>query len=311
MMGDSEVPFWLEGQPKPANDNDMNWSLFYITEPDYLKAMGIPLERGRFLTAQDDEHAPPVIVVDESLAKKFFPNQDPIGKRINVDLLGIQPEIVGVVGHVKHWGLDTDATQSIQAQLYLPIMQVPDKFMPLFTSAGVVLRAQGDPLALTSAIRALVERVNSKEVVYSVETMDEVVADSLAARRFSMVLLGIFAGLALLLSSIGIYGVISYLVGQRTHEIGIRVALGAQRGDVLSMVIGQGAKMALTGVGIGLVAAFALTREMAKMLYGVSATDPVTFGGVALVLLFVALLACYVPARRAMRVDPLVALRYE
>ena len=311
MMGDSEVPFWLEGQPKPTNDNDMNWSLFYITEPDYLKAMGIPLERGRFLTAQDDERGPAVIVIDETFAKKFFANQDPIGKRINIDLLGVQPEIIGVVGHVKHWGLDTDATQPIQAQLYLSIMQVPDRFMPLFTSAGVVLRTQGDPLPLTSAIRAMIGRVNSKQVVYSVETMDEVVSDSLAARRFSMALLGIFAGLALVLSSIGIYGVISYLVGQRTHEIGIRMALGAQRGDVMGMVIGQGAKMALAGVAIGLAAAFALTREMAKMLYGVSATDPLTFAGVAVALVIVALAACYIPARRAMRVDPLVALRYE
>jgi len=311
MMGDSELPFWLEGQPKPANDNDMSSALFYLVEPDYLKAMGIPLKRGRFLIEQDNEHAPMAIVIDESFASKFFPNQDPIGKRINLEILGGQPQIVGVAGHVKHWGLDSDAKSPIQAQFYLPMLQVPDQFMPLFRSAGVVARCQGDPLALTSAIRAAVGRVSTKQVVYEVQTMNEVIADSLAARRFSMVLLGIFAGLALVLSSIGIYGVISYIVGQRTHEIGIRLALGAQQSDVMSMVIGQGAKMALTGVAIGLVAAFGLTRQMDKMLYGVNATDPLTFAGVAVVLVSVALLACYIPARRAMRVDPLVALRYE
>jgi predicted permease len=311
MMGDSELPFWLEGQPKPANDNDMSSALFYIVEPDYLKAMGVPLKRGRFLTEQDSEHAPMAIVIDEYFAKKFFPNQDAIGKRVNLEILGGQAEIVGVAGHVKHWGLDSDAASPIQAQFYLAMMQVPDRFMPLFSSAEVVARSQGDPLALTSAIRAAVGRVSTKQVVYAVETMNEVIADSLAARRFSMTLLGIFAGLALVLSSIGIYGVISYIVGQRTHEIGIRMALGAQQSDVMSMVIGQGAKMALTGVGIGLVAAFVLTRQMDKMLYGVSATDPLTFAGVAVVLVSVALLACYIPARRAMRVDPLVALRYE
>jgi predicted permease len=311
MMGDSELPFWLEGQPKPANDNDMSTALFYVVEPDYLKAMGVPLKRGRFLTEQDNEHAPMAIVIDETFAKKFFPNQDPIGNRVNLEILGGQPEIVGVAGHVKHWGLDSDAASPIQAQFYMAIMQVPDRFMPLFSSAEVVARSQGDPLALTSAIRAAVGRVSTKQVVYALETMNEVIADSLAARRFSMVLLGIFAGLALVLSSIGIYGVISYIVGQRTHEIGIRMALGAQQSDVMSMVIGQGAKMALTGVGIGLVAAFVLTRQMDKMIFGVSARDPLTFVGVAVVLVSVALLACYIPARRAMRVDPLVALRYE
>jgi predicted permease len=289
----------------------MNISLFYVVEPDYLKAMGIPLERGRFFTDQDNEHAPVAIVIDEYFAKKFFPNQDPIGKRVNLEILGSQPEIIGVAGHVKHWGLDSDAAAPIQAQFYIALMQVPDRFMTLLSSPAVVVRAERDPLALTNAIRAAVSRVSTKQVVYSVETMNEIIADSLAARRFSMILLAIFAGLALVLSTIGIYGVISYIVGQRTHEIGIRMALGAQQSDVMSMVIKQGAQMALIGVGIGLVAAFGLTRQMNKMLYGVSATDALTFVGVAVVLVSVALLACYIPARRAMRVDPLVALRYE
>jgi predicted permease len=311
MQGDSEVPFWKEGQEKPASDNDMSWSLFYLVEPDYLKVMDVPLNRGRFFNDHDDEHAPMVIVIDETFAHKYFPNEDPLGKRINLMLLG-QAEIVGVVGHIKQWGLDSDAQQSIQAQFYMPILQTPDKFMPLLANGLTQMaRTQGTPLGLTAAIRQTLQEMNSQQVMYGVDTMDAVIADSLAPRRFSMILLGIFAVLALVLSMVGIYGVISYLVGQRTHEIGVRVALGAQRSDVMRLVLGQGTKMALTGVAIGLAAALVLTRLMTKMLFGVSAADPLTFGGVAVLLTIVALAACYIPARRATRVDPMVALRYE
>jgi predicted permease len=311
MQGDSEVPFWKEGQEKPASDNDMSWSLFYLVEPDYLKVMNVPLNRGRFFNDHDDEHAPMVIVIDETFAHKYFPNEDPLGKRINLMLLG-QAEIVGVVGHIKQWGLDSDAQQSIQAQFYMPILQTPDKFMPLLANGLTQMaRTQGTPLGLTAAIRQTLQEMNSQQVMYGVDTMDAVIADSLAPRRFSMILLGIFAVLALVLSMVGIYGVISYLVGQRTHEIGVRVALGAQRSDVMRLVLGQGTKMALAGVAIGLAAALVLTRLMTKMLFGVSASDPLTFGGVAVLLTIVALAACYIPARRATRVDPIVALRYE
>ncbi len=311
MQGDSELPFWKDGQEKPASDNDMSWSLFYLVEPDYLKVMNVPLERGRFFNEHDDEHAPMVIVVDETFAHKFFPNEDPLGKRINMMLLG-QAQIIGVAGHIKQWGLDSDSQQSIQAEFYLPILQTPDKFMPLLANGLTqMVRTQGTPLGLTAAIRQTVEQMNSQQVMYNVDTMDAIIADSLASRRFSMILLGIFALLALVLSSVGIYGVISYLVGQRTHEIGIRVALGAQRSDVMKLVLGEGTKMALIGVGIGIVAGLMLTRLMSKMLFGVSAADPLTFGGVAILLTLVALAACYVPARRATRVDPIIALRYE
>jgi predicted permease len=312
MQGDSDLPFWLEGQPKPSSDNQMSWALFYLTEPNYLKVMQIPLERGRFINAQDTLHSPYVIVIDEQFARRFFPGQDPLGKRVNLSILGVQAEIVGVVGHVKHWGLDSDATAHIQAQFYFPLMQIPDQFMPLMSKgAEVVVRTQGAPDAFADSIRRVIEQVNSQQVFYGAETMDETIAHSLTDRRFSMILLGVFAVLALVLSCIGIYGVISYLVGQRVHEIGIRLALGAHRKDVLRMVLGQGAKMALTGVGIGLVAALALTRLMAKTLFGVTAHDPLTFAGVASLLMLVAVLACYIPARRAMKVDPIVALRYE
>jgi predicted permease len=313
MNGDNEFPFWLGGQPKPADQSGMKQSLFYLAEPDYLSAMGISLHRGRFFTQNDNEHSSPVIVIDESFARDYFPNEDPIGKRINIDIINAQPEIVGVVGHVKHWGLDMDgdAKHPIVAQAYMPLMQLPDVLWNGPPQAMVVMRTKGSPAALVPAIREIIEKMNGENVMYETKPLEEIVADSLADRRFSMILLGVFAALALLLSSIGIYGVISYVVGQRTHEIGIRIALGAQRSHVLRLMLGEGMKMALLGVAIGIAAALGLTQLMASMLFGVSATDPLTFCGVALVLTSVALTACYIPARRAMRVDPMVALRYE
>jgi predicted permease len=312
MSGDSELPFWREGKPKPASDSEMNWALFYLIESDYLKTMQISLKRGRFLSDQDNERTAPVVVIDENLATRYFPNEDPVGKRLNLGLLEVQPEIVGVVAHVKHWGLDTDAESKIQSQMYLPFMQIPDRFIPLLShGVGLVLRSENNPSLLLPAIRHAVAKMNSEQVVYGVQTLDEIVADSLAARRFSMILLGVFAGVSLLLASIGIYGVISYVVGQRIQEIGTRMALGAQRQDVLRLILGKGALLSLIGVALGSALALVLTREMRKMIYGVSANDPLTFIGVSLLLIIVALAACYVPARRAMRVDPMAALRYE
>jgi predicted permease len=312
MSGDSELPFWREGQPKPSSQSEMKSALFYAVQPGYLKAMKTPLLRGRFLSEQDNEHSRPVIVIDEKFAQLFFGGENPIGQRVNFLILGTSPEIVGVVGHVKQWGLDRDTAGPVQAQFYFPITQVPDKLMPLLArGVGVVVRTQASPLAQVGAIRNSLNQINSQLVMYSTETMEEIIADSLAARRFSMILLGVFAGLALVLSCVGIYGVISYLVGQRRHEIGIRMALGAQQQDVLRMILGEGARMALIGVGVGLAAALGLTRLMAKMLFGVSSYDPLTFGGVAAVLVLVALAACYRPARRATRIDPAISLRYE
>ncbi|MGH9711700.1 MAG: ABC transporter permease [Candidatus Acidiferrales bacterium] len=313
MDGDNEFNFWIDGQPKPTNSSEMSQAIFYMTGPEHLKAMEIPLRRGRFFTADDNEHSAEVAVIDESFAREYFPNEDPIGKRIHIDILKTSPEIIGVAGHVKQWGLDRDkdAKYPIHAEVYMPFLQVPDRLWSGPLQTEVVLRTKGSPAAMVPAIREAVEKMNGENVVYEIRTFEEIVADSLANRRFSMVLLSVFAALALLLSSIGIYGVISYVVGQRTHEIGIRIALGAQRRDVLQLMLGEGMKMTLVGVGIGLAVALGLTRLMVNMLFGVSATDPATFGAVAIVLTGVALAACYFPARRAMRVDPIVALRYE
>ncbi|MFZ0969554.1 MAG: ABC transporter permease [Candidatus Acidiferrales bacterium] len=311
MQGDNELPFWLEGHPKPTNTSEMSPTLFYFVDPGYVKAMGIELKRGRFLSASDDEHSQPVVVIDESFARQYFPNQDPIGKRINLGIIEMHLQVVGIVGHVKQWGLDTDAHNTIQAQAYTPLLQIPDKYFVGPPSATVVVRTMGPPAALTETIRKSIESLNSENVMYDTQTMDEIISDSLAARRFSMILLGVFAALALVLSSIGIFGVISYVVSQRTREIGIRMALGAQRRDVLRLMLGDGMRMTLIGVAIGVVAALLVTRLMENMLFGVSAADPLTFAGVATILTGVALLACYLPARRAMRVDPTVALRYE
>jgi len=313
MDTEDDEQFWIEGQPKPSNENEMNWALEYTVEPDYLRVMRIPLERGRFFTPQDNERSPAVAVIDDVLARKYFPNQNPIGKRINLHDYDDQPaEIVGVVGHVKQWGLDSDDTQSLRAQLYHPFMQLPGDALALSPlGMGVLVRSEGAATSLFTSLRHTNELMNKEQVIYSAQTMNEVIAGSLATRQFSMILLGSFALLALVLASVGIYGVLAYLVGQRTHEIGIRLALGASRYDVLRLVVGQGAKMALLGVALGLAAAMGLTRLMSDMLYGVSATDPLTFTAVAILLILVALVACYIPARRATKVDPMVALRYE
>ena len=321
LVGDDEQLFWLEGQPQPATQNEMNWTIDYIVEPDYLKVMGIPLQRGRFFTPQDNEHSPFVVVVDEVFARKFFGNSNPIGKRIimnNFRSVRVPnggngtAEIIGVVGHVNQWGLDTDAKKPLRAELYMACLQMPDEFTSLVPSGiSVMVRSNAAFSNVFDLIRRTAQQMSSDEVVYGAQSMEQIIADSIAARRFSMILLGAFAGLALLLASIGIYGVISYLVGQRTQEIGIRMALGADRWEVLRMIMSHGGKMVALGVVIGLAASLGLTRLMSGMLFGVSPTDPLTFSGVAAILIFVASAACYMPARRATRVDPVVALRYQ
>jgi len=308
---DDEQLFWLEGQAKPANDNDMNWAISYIVDPDYLKIMKTPLLAGRFFGAQNDEHSPTVVVVDEVFAKKFFPGQDAVGKRIHLKTGDQLAEIIGVVAHVKQWGLDSDDTEQLRAELYIPEVQMPDDYIKSVSSTVFVVRVAGDPAASFASVRHVAQEMSDQQVIYGEETMEQVVSRSIASHRFLMILLAAFAALAVILASVGIYGVISYVVGQRTHEIGVRMALGAQRTDVLRLILGGGARLVLTGIVIGLLGAIALTRVIAAQLFMVSASDPLTFLAVSLLLMFIALMACYVPARRAANVDPTVALRYE
>jgi len=312
LSSDDEQLFWLEGQAKPKNENEMNWAIDYIVEPDYRKAMGIPLLGGRFFTAQDNEHSPLVVVVDEVFAQKYFPHQNAVGQRIHINRFTQLAEIVGVVGHVRQWGLATDDQQSLRSELYIPCTQMPNDFVAMTPSgSAVVVRARDASAGLLDSIRHVSAQLSNQQVTFGAQTMDSLLSDSVASQRFSMILLVVFAALALLLAAVGIYGVISYVVGQRGHEIGLRMALGARRHDILRLILTRGGKLAGFGVGLGLAAALGLTRLMASLLYGVGANDPLTFAGVALLLTLVALAAAYVPARRAAQLDPMVALRDE
>jgi predicted permease len=317
---DSEIPLYVHGRPRPTSQGDMSWALLYATDPGYLEAMGIPLLRGRFIEPRDMQRGSHVAVIDEVMARTYFPNEDPLGRALVVaDMSGalgpeasVPMEIVGVVGHVSHWGLDRDATARVRSELYLPLSQVPPQFMKgIARSCSFVVRTAADPLATLPAVRRAIFEAGNDQPVWRARTMDQIVSDSIADRHFSMLLLGVFAGVALVLAALGIYGVISYTVAQRTREIAIRMALGAARSDVLKAVAAQGMPPVLGGLAIGLVASYGLTRLMTGMLYGVSAGDPVTLLGVALVLAGVALVATLVPARRATRVTPMVALRSE
>ncbi|MGA9355396.1 MAG: ABC transporter permease [Terriglobales bacterium] len=311
MNGDDEQTFWIEGQPKPASENEKSWAIDYIVEPGYLKTMSIPLLRGRFFTDQDNEHSPRVVVVDDVFAKSFFPNQDPIGKRILQDNAS-PAEIIGVVGHVRQWGLDTDDSEKLRTQFYIPCMQMPDSFIAMAPSgSGMVIRSDQAGTGLLDAIRHTAQQISGEMVIFGPQSMEEVISSSLAERRFSMILLVAFAALALLLASVGLYGVISYVVGERTHEIGVRMALGARHADILQLILSGAGRLAVIGTATGLIAAFGLTRLMANLLYGVKPGDPLTFIAVPAILISVALLASYLPARRATKVEPMVALRYE
>ena len=311
MVSQNDRYFWIDGQPKPANANEMHMAVFYVVEPGYLPTMEIKLKKGRFFTDQDDERAMAVMVVDEMLAQQRFGNEDPIGKRLNLDDDRGPYEIVGVVEHVKQWGLERDQNE-LQAQMYVPFRGVSDGAIEGLGGASVVVRSDSEigPSFFTS-IRDVVQGQNKQNVISDTQTMNEVIVESLAQRRFAMIVLASFAAAALLLASLGIYGVISYMVGQRTQELGIRVALGATRRDIMTLVLGHGLKMTIVGVALGLVAAFGLTRLIRTMLYGVGATDPATFAIIAVLLTIVAVVACYLPARRATKVDPLTALRSE
>jgi putative ABC transport system permease protein len=293
--------FTIEGRPPLGPGEELHANLRLVSH-NYLKAMSIPLRRGRGLTEQDAK-GQPVVVINEAMARQFWPNEDPLGKRLTIELGDDEKprEIVGIVGDIRHYALDVEP----KPEMYVANLPAPQTIMT------VVVRSKGDLQGLASAVRREILAIDKDQPVYNVKPMAQLVNESVAGQRFSMALLGFLAGVALLLAVVGIYGVIAYWVTQRTHEIGVRMAIGAQPRDILRLVVGQGMTLALIGVGVGLVAAYALTRLLATQLYQVSSTDLVTFVGTPLLLASVALVASLIPARRATRVDPLAALRYE
>jgi putative ABC transport system permease protein len=299
------VSFATEGRPVPKGDQPT--ADFYTMGLDYFKTMGIPLLQGRDFNDHDVHKAPGVVIVNQAFAQKFFPGENPLGKRIQpgISTYDDEPagmrEIIGVVGNVKQRSLSTEAKPAF----YIPQAQTP------FDSMTVVVKSNGDPHSVIGAVTNEVRSIDKDLPLFNVKTLDDYVADSVSTPRFNTTLLGIFAAVALVLTVVGLYGVMSYSVAQRTGEIGIRMALGAQTRDVLSLIVGQGVKLVLLGLAIGLIGAFALTRVVATLLFGVGTKDPITFAAVTMLLSVVALLACYIPARRATKVDPLVALRYE
>jgi putative ABC transport system permease protein len=312
LRGDSEVPYWVEGRPKPAEQSQMDLVLLYGVNSDYLNIMRIPLLRGRFVTEQDRENTPCVVAIDEEFQRKAFPDQDPIGQHINLDLIKMQCEIVGVVGHVNQWGLDSDSTSKIRSQMYLQFQQLPDSVMDLISGGSTfVARTQGDPYALVPSLKQAVNNISGKMVFFGEQSMNDVIRDSLLARRLLRLLLGGFAVLAVLLAAIGIYGVVSYFVGQNTHDIGLRMALGASRNRVLGLILRDALRMTCIGIVLGAAVGFGVTRIMRSLLFGVGSGDPLTFVAVAGLLAAVAAMAGYLPALRATRVDPIIALRCE
>ena len=299
--GSGSVGFDIEGRPSPT-ELTFNAGIRTIS-PDFFKTLRVPLIKGRLIAESDSANTPPVVVVNESLARNYFANEEPLGKRIT--LLGDTHacEIVGVVGDVKHSALDEEA----KPEMYTPMTQA--RFFPIFMSLAV--RADGDPMQMVAAVRGQVWAVDKDQPISNIQTMERLMAKSVAPRRFNLLLLGVFALVGLALACVGLYGVMSYTVTQRTQEIGVRMALGAQTGNVLRLVIGEGMKLALIGALLGLCGALALTRLLKTLLFEVSATDPLTFIVIAGLLTLVALLACWIPARRAASMDPLVSLRVE
>ncbi|MBW4697200.1 MAG: ABC transporter permease [Aphanocapsa lilacina HA4352-LM1] len=301
----SDGTFIIEGRP-PVGPGQEPSAGYLIVGPDYLQTMGIPLLRGRAFDERDRATSPKVALINETMAQKFWPGEDPVGRRLSIDTPRPAPEswieIVGIAKDARTLALN----KPVRPEMYFPYSQLAWPFLTLVIRTGT-----GDPAALGNALREQVKAMDSDQALGEVQTMEAVIAESIEQERFNALLLVLFAAVALVLSGVGLYGVIAYSVTQRTHEIGIRLALGAERGSIVRLVVGQGMAPAIAGVAIGLVAAAALGRLLSSLLFGVSAIDPPTFLGVAAVLLGVAFLACFLPARRATRVDPMVALRYE
>jgi putative ABC transport system permease protein len=293
--------FAIEGRPSPPGDPGPHGDIGFVS-PDFFAALKIPIRKGRVFTDVDRQDTQPVALIDEILARQYWPNEDPIGKHIRNSRSAPWATIVGVVGHVKNADL---GGEDVKGKYYFPLYQVPPPM------ATFVVRTPSDPARLATGIRDAVRTVDSTQPVSQVRLLPEMVNSSLAPRRFVVTVLGVFAGMALLMAVIGLYGVIGYAVTQRTQEMGVRMALGAQPGEILRLVLGQGMRLAGAGAAIGLVVSLVASRLLRNELFHVSSFDPLTFALMATVLIGAALLASYIPARRATRVDPMAALRYE
>jgi predicted permease len=306
------IPFWVDHH-RPASVAEAPRTLGFIVGADFQRVMGIPLIRGRFINEQDNFGSPLVVVIDTEIARTYFPNQDPVGHIFTTPQIG-DYQIVGIVGHVQHWQVGF-SSPFMKNQAYVSIYQIQDRWMTTIdTWSWVVIRTPLEAAVVLPEIRKAVEAAGTDQTVYHLQTMREIVSESMAPQRFPMIVLGTFASLALLLATIGIYGVISYFVAQRAQEIGIRMALGAEKRNIFRMVIGQGLGLAFAGLAIGLVVALILTRilsSFSRLLYGVRGSDPLTLVAVSCLLTGVTIAACYIPARRAIRVDPMVVLRHE
>ena len=301
LRGNSGTSFEIEGRPV-TDGQPRPRALYRVIAPEYFRAMGTPLLAGRTFTEEEAWRKPAAVIINQTLARRYWPNESPLGKRLkngapNSDWV----EIVGVVADTR----ENELTAEVREALYLPYVASADPAMTL------VLRTSLEPLGLVAAARDELRRVDAALAISNISTLSQLLDEATAQPRFNATLLALFALLALVLATVGIYGVIAYTVTQRRQEIGVRMALGATTRDIVRMILAQGATLTLGGVGIGLLAALLLTRWMDALLFGVSATDPWTFGGIALLLIGVALLACWIPARRATKVDPLIALRHE
>jgi putative ABC transport system permease protein len=305
---DPNLNFVIENRPVESSA-EQSRAKYRAASADYFAALGIPLVRGRYFDRTDGEKTPGVVIINNTMARRFWPGEDPVGKRMKAAFDGSQwCTIVGIVGDVKHTGLDADTN----AEMYYHYQQIPPELMSFVEGTmTLVLRTQADPNSMVGAVRGEVQKMDADLAVFNVKSMQDLVGGSLAQPRFRTLLLGVFAGVALVLAATGLYGVIAYAVIQRTNELGVRMALGAQKSDVLKLVVGEGAQLAAMGIGIGLVVAFPLMRIISRLLFGVNAADPVTFGATALVILLVTVVASYLPALRAIKVDPVVALRSE
>jgi len=300
-----DAVFSVEGRP-PTNPNDVPITSHRLVSPDYLKTLGVTLIKGRLIDKSDRAGKSPVVVISEELARQAWPGEDPLGKRVKrvrADQDFPWMTVIGVVRDVKEDLFNYRVNRPVW---YVPYAQIENNF-----PVNLVVRTSSDPASVTAAVREAVHAIDPDQPISNVMTMNENLSGVLVTERFSAILMSVLAASGLLLAALGLYGVMAYSVSQRTAEIGLRVALGAQRADVLQLILGQGVRLTLLGVAIGLIFAWALTRLLVSLLFGVSATDPATFVSISLLLLSIALLACFLPARRALAVDPMVALRYE